>query len=515
MLESIQGNTFEYEKLSAEEQQKRGILGRLKGIIADFKNPTRNGRRYGEDLWNRVFDDPITKEKIANRCLFGELEHPTDGRETIDPEKIAVCLAEQPKKDNQGHLIGIFDVLNTACGQILKTLLDYGTTVGVSSRGSGDTYINSQGIEEVDPDSYNFTGFDVVLIPAVKSARMSIVNESIGNKTLKMALAESLDNANLEDRKVMQETLNDLGIELESSQEDVNIDVAVENEEANNNGDSLVDELQNAILENQNLQDKIANLQEKLSVCYAKEFDFEDEIDNYKKQISKLSESIKTIGPLKKRVTVLEEKLNTSKQQIIDSTTDLEHSQDIIAKLNSKIYQLKESIKEKDCTIKSLNENINDLNNQIDITNDKLNTSNKDSNQLIESLKEQLLNANKDLQLKQKQYSNNLEKQNQLVERYKKIAKSSVDKYIESQAIKLGVSSKEIKSRLNESYTFKDIDNVCDEIQDFRLGLNNLPFQTNFKQPKKFKVNESINTTQPLNQDDIIDNTLLDLVNQF
>ena len=46
MLESIQ-NDFEYEKLSAEEQQRRGILGRLKGIIADFKNPTRNGRLYG------------------------------------------------------------------------------------------------------------------------------------------------------------------------------------------------------------------------------------------------------------------------------------------------------------------------------------------------------------------------------------------------------------------------------------------------------------------------------------
>ena len=37
---------FTYQKLTPQEQQKRGILGRLVGTIADFKNPTRNGRLY-------------------------------------------------------------------------------------------------------------------------------------------------------------------------------------------------------------------------------------------------------------------------------------------------------------------------------------------------------------------------------------------------------------------------------------------------------------------------------------
>ena len=224
MLESIQNNTFEYEKLSQEEQEKRGILGRLKGVLADFKRPTRNGRLYGQKVWESVFEDPITKEKIDNRCLFGEIEHPTDGRESIDPEKIAVCLAEKPKKDNQGHLIGVFDILSTPCGRILKTLLDYGTTVGVSSRGSGDTFVNADGVEEVDPDSYNFTGFDVVLIPAVKEARMTPIAESLGNKTLKMALTESLNSASDEDRRVMKETLDNLGINVSDTTSSETID---------------------------------------------------------------------------------------------------------------------------------------------------------------------------------------------------------------------------------------------------------------------------------------------------
>lgn len=50
MLEKFSGNKFTYKKLSLEEQKNRGILGRLVGVIADFKNPTRNGRGYSEEL---------------------------------------------------------------------------------------------------------------------------------------------------------------------------------------------------------------------------------------------------------------------------------------------------------------------------------------------------------------------------------------------------------------------------------------------------------------------------------
>lgn len=71
MLESFNNNNdFEYQKLSLEEQESRGILGRLKGIIADFKNPTRNSRKYTEELWEETFSNPIMKEKIENRCLL-------------------------------------------------------------------------------------------------------------------------------------------------------------------------------------------------------------------------------------------------------------------------------------------------------------------------------------------------------------------------------------------------------------------------------------------------------------
>ena len=93
MLESFNTqHEMQYQRLSADEQQKRGILGRLVGIIADFKNPTRNGRRYTEELWDKTFNDPIMKEKLDNRCVFGELGHPVD-RTEIDMENRKVALS--------------------------------------------------------------------------------------------------------------------------------------------------------------------------------------------------------------------------------------------------------------------------------------------------------------------------------------------------------------------------------------------------------------------------------------
>ena len=38
-------------KLIESKTPRKGCLGRLEGICADFKNPTRNGRLYGLQLW--------------------------------------------------------------------------------------------------------------------------------------------------------------------------------------------------------------------------------------------------------------------------------------------------------------------------------------------------------------------------------------------------------------------------------------------------------------------------------
>lgn len=214
MLEKFSGNKFTYKKLSPQEQKERGILGRLVGVIADFKNPTRNGRGYSEELWDNVFEDPIMKEKITNRCVLGELGHPAD-RTEIDIEKAAICMAEQPKKGPDGKIYGVFDILSTPNGKILKSLCDYGCNIAISSRGQGDLITDDEGNEAVDPNTYECETWDAVLVPGVESARLKYVNEGLDSKkSLRAVLTESLNKADEDEKKVMEESLKNLGINI-------------------------------------------------------------------------------------------------------------------------------------------------------------------------------------------------------------------------------------------------------------------------------------------------------------
>ena len=118
-------------------------------------------------------------------------------------------------------------------------------------------------------------------------------------------------------------------------------------------------------------------------------------------------------------------------------------------------------------------------------------------------------------QIKEK-YTTKLEQSNALIEKYKNIAKKAVDKYIDKQATILGVSSNEVKNRLPESYTFTDIDNVCESLREYKVNMNSLPFNTS-------KLNENVNLsvknidnrTLVRNVDDEISDTDLKLAEKF
>ena len=202
--------TLKLQPLTEEEKARRHILGRWYGPIATCSESTRNGRRYNRELWEKALNDELFHEKIANKCLFLELGHPAD-REETDMSKVCACIPEMPKIIN-GDLCACVDILDTPNGRILKALCDYGFIPGVSSRGSGDVMPN----DEVDPETFFLECFDVVAIPAVKKARLSMCESLDKNAvTLKQALTESFNKASEEDRAIMKETLENLNIDIE------------------------------------------------------------------------------------------------------------------------------------------------------------------------------------------------------------------------------------------------------------------------------------------------------------
>lgn len=682
MLESLKTENLEYQKLSQDEQQRRGILGRLIGTVADFIAPTRNGRHYSEELWEKTFNDPIMKERIENGVCYGELGHPLD-REETDIEKVAVCMSEVPKKSKDGKLTAVFDILDTPNGRILKTLCDYGSTLGVSSRGSGDTYMGRDGNEEVDPDSYTCQGFDIVLIPAVKSARLQYVTESLGasnRKSLRESLQDVVNNASDNDKKIMEETINNLNLTEANSEKleidpenglqfkhctsshgeydyydlgyinhvdcsatfyytwrtgsgfkedfctvnthhpyddseyhyaesdeyatnwkifldgkkvgnfksepwdfisvaehlielddeaaikprmvhesiDESLDVydienvlkrlkdyvdeyyeehgsewtdisepsqikdlervinylyvlqsekpeffesleenstssfdidEVSEDEAVVDNEAMLEELQTLLKQRQESEQKVIDLNEKLSVCYAKEEATNSKINSLKAQVEKLTEGSNQAAALKTKVCKLEEELQTKSQEI--------------EKLNQRINTNVNARK-------ALTEDMNDKKNTISKLNEELRVS----SDKIKSLSEEVEDLKKDLQLNRSSYSKKLKKSNQLVENYKKITTNVVNRYIDSQALKLGISSNEIKNKLPESYNIDDIDAICEDLQSYKLNISKLPFST----MQSVKVTpKSINNDSLIPKgaaDDFIDSQLLSLLEQ-
>ena len=79
------------------------------------------------------------------------------------------------------------------------------------------------------------------------------------------------------------------------------------------------------------------------------------------------------------------------------------------------------------------------------------------------------------------------------------------------QILVIHINSTQIKSKLNENYSFNDIDRVCEGLQQYKLNINSLPFSTD--RPLKMKITESkkptiISTPTDNRIDDEIDETL-------
>lgn len=496
MLEKV-NNSLMLSPLT-EKDKARGILGRLCGPIASCVVPTRNGRQYTDELWEKAFNSPLVKEMFENGGLPGELNHPEDRCET-DASKIAIMMPNPPKKDNKGQLVATLDILDTPCGKIAYQLAKYGFRFGISSRGEGDVTEDLDGNEIVDPDAYSLNAFDLVLLPACKNARLQFTESLNTKKPLKEALNETINSASEDDQKIMTEALNQMKIDYKSEAEkkisDSVSNIVAQPEEsiaADNTGAQILNELQEALKKQQDLENQVKVLQEKLSVCYTKEARYVDAISRVKSDLVGSKNEVKILTT---KVQELNEMLKVEKTKSETSDNNLKLVESKLNQLTSHSTTLTEGIASKNNELKSLNEEMQSM---------KLKYE-KNTKQLEEkaaSLTESLNEVEKDMKIIRTQASTKLASAQQLVEKYKKIAKTAVDKYISSQAIKIGVDINEIKSRLKESYSFNDIDAVCESLQSYKLAANSLPFNIKKDSSPKLRIKESTKEVINIGYDD-------------
>ena len=162
-LKLISENLEEVEYIT-EENEKGEKEYKIKGIFmqADVKN--RNGRVYPFDILKREvanYNKNFTKQKRA----FGELGHP-DGP-TVNLERVSHMITDlYPDGKN---FIGGAKIMDTPMGKIVKSLMDEGAKLGVSSRGLGSLQ-QKNGASYVKDDFYLATAADIVADPSAPNA---------------------------------------------------------------------------------------------------------------------------------------------------------------------------------------------------------------------------------------------------------------------------------------------------------------------------------------------------------
>ena len=138
----------------------------LSGIMqrADAKNG--NGRVYPENILRREVEN--YKKLVAENRALGELDHPDES--VINLKNASHLVTEIWWNGND--VMGKVKVLTTPSGQILKSLVESGVKLGISSRGLGSVK-EKAGLTYVEND-FQLICFDFVSEPSTSGAFMNL-----------------------------------------------------------------------------------------------------------------------------------------------------------------------------------------------------------------------------------------------------------------------------------------------------------------------------------------------------
>ena len=181
-----QANMRVLEEADASGQGKNLYL---EGICIEGDKRNANDRIYPRHEIHKAVET-INKQIMEGYSVMGEVDHPDDLKINLD----RVCHTVD-KMWMDGHAgCGKLRILPTPMGNLIKTLLQSGVKLGVSSRGSGN----------VDDRTGHVSDFEIVTIDVVaqpsapnaypKAIYESMMNMKYGHRLLEIAKEAGEDN---------------------------------------------------------------------------------------------------------------------------------------------------------------------------------------------------------------------------------------------------------------------------------------------------------------------------------
>jgi len=152
------------EVIPFDYQIVESVNGRLRveGVFQRSDVENANKRVYPRKIWERQLNEKRVQEALSTRSMFGELDHPSDGKTKLSRVSHIITGLNL---ENDGVVTGAAEILeDTPNGKILKALFEAGTQVGISSRGSGS--VNNSVVAE----DFRLNTFDFVARPSTPGA---------------------------------------------------------------------------------------------------------------------------------------------------------------------------------------------------------------------------------------------------------------------------------------------------------------------------------------------------------
>ena len=148
--------------LAEEKDGKKSLY--IEGPFLQSEVVNRNGRKYMKESMAREVNR-YTQDYINKNRAFGELGHPDTPSINLDRVSHLVVGLRQEGND----WIGKAKILDTPMGNIVKSLIEGGAQIGVSSRGMGSLK-NVNGVNIVQDDFHLATAADIVADPSAPNA---------------------------------------------------------------------------------------------------------------------------------------------------------------------------------------------------------------------------------------------------------------------------------------------------------------------------------------------------------
>jgi hypothetical protein len=175
---------FVIEECLDESTGKTSKKYKIKGIFSTMGEKNRNGRIYPRGLWETEVQKYQENFNTGSINTLMEYEHPA--RTVVDPMEAVAKITKLNVKDR--FVMGEAVLLDNVKANQLKTLIDNGVKMSVSSRGVGSV---KNGIVE----NFKLVTYDIVAAPSDYNATMNGLVESYQlNEGVIEGLSFSLDD---------------------------------------------------------------------------------------------------------------------------------------------------------------------------------------------------------------------------------------------------------------------------------------------------------------------------------